>query len=62
VNGFLGLIILVLDIVAIMDAVKISMDTAKKVFWIALIVILPVIGMALYFLIGKRNGSLKKEG
>lgn len=61
-NGFLGLIILVLDIVAIMDAVKISMDTAKKVFWIALIVILPVIGMALYFLIGKRNGSLKKEG
>lgn len=61
-SGFLGFVILALDIVAIVDAVKSSMDTAKKVFWIALIVILPVIGMALYFLIGKRNGSLKKEG
>ena len=61
-SGFLGLVILILDIVAIVDAVKSSMDTAKKALWIALIVILPVIGMALYFLIGKRNGSLKKEG
>ena len=60
-SGFLGLIILILDIVAITDAAKSSMDTMKKALWITLIVILPVIGMALYFLIGKRNGSLKKE-
>jgi len=45
----------VLDIVAIVDAVKSSMDTVKKALWIVLIIILPVIGMILYFLIGKKK-------
>jgi hypothetical protein len=54
-GGILGLIVLVLDIIAIVDALKSSMDTGKKALWIILILILPVIGMALYFLIGKKQ-------
>ena len=54
-GGILGLIILVLDIVAIVDALKSSMDTGKKALWIILIILLPVIGMVLYFLIGKKT-------
>ena len=54
-GGILGLIVLVLDIVAIVDALKSSMDTGKKALWIILILILPLIGMVLYFLIGKRT-------
>ena len=54
-QGILGLVVLVLDIIAIVDAVKSSMDTGKKVLWIILILILPVIGMILYFLIGKKK-------
>ena len=54
-GGILGLIILVLDIVAIVDALKSSMDTGKKALWIILIILLPVIGMVLYFLIGKKQ-------
>ena len=53
-GGILGLVILVLDIIAIVDALKSSMDTGKKALWIILIIILPVVGMALYFLIGKK--------
>ncbi|MCR4336726.1 MAG: PLDc N-terminal domain-containing protein [Candidatus Omnitrophica bacterium] len=53
-GGILGLLILVLDIVAIVDVLKSSMDTGKKALWIILILILPVIGMVLYFLIGKK--------
>ena len=54
-QGILGLVVLVLDIIAIVDAVKSSLDTGKKVLWIILILILPVIGMILYFLLGKKK-------
>jgi hypothetical protein len=54
-GGILGLLILVLDIIAIVDALKSSMDTGKKALWIVLILVLPVIGMVLYFLIGKKQ-------
>lgn len=51
----LGLVVLVLDIIAIVDVLKSSMDEGKKALWVILILILPVIGMALYFLIGKKQ-------
>jgi hypothetical protein len=54
-GGILGLIVLVLDIVAIVDALKSSMDTGKKALWVILILVLPVVGMVLYFLIGKKQ-------
>ncbi len=54
-GGMLGLIVLFLDIIAIVDALKSSMDTGKKALWIILILLLPVVGMALYFLIGKKQ-------
>jgi len=50
-----GLIILVLDIIAIVDCVRRRMDTTKKLLWIVLIILLPVIGMVLYFLLGRRR-------
>ncbi len=52
--GILGLLVLVLDIIAIVDALKSSMDTGKKTLWIVLIIFLPVIGMAAYFLMSKK--------
>ncbi|MEI8350543.1 MAG: PLDc N-terminal domain-containing protein [Candidatus Omnitrophota bacterium] len=54
-GGILGLVVLVLDIIAIVDALKSSMNTGKKALWIILILILPIIGMVLYFLIGKKQ-------
>ena len=50
-----GLVVLVLDIIAIVDVVKNSIDTGKKALWIILILFLPVIGMVLYFFIGKKK-------
>jgi len=54
-RGIIGVLVLVLDIIAIVDALKSSMDTGKKALWIILILILPVIGMALYFSISKKT-------
>ena len=54
-GGILGLLVLILDIIAIVDVLKSSMDTSAKALWIILILILPVVGMVLYFLIGKKK-------
>jgi hypothetical protein len=48
------LVVLVLDIIAIVDCLKSNDETAKKLLWILLILFLPVIGMILYFLLGKK--------
>ncbi|MEW6534628.1 MAG: PLDc N-terminal domain-containing protein [Candidatus Auribacterota bacterium] len=54
-NGIIALIVLVLDILAIIDCIKSGMDTGKKVLWILLILILPVVGLILYYLLGKKK-------
>ena len=54
-GGLLGLIVFVLDIIAIIDCVKTVKEMGKKVLWIALIVILPLIGLILYYVIGKKK-------
>jgi len=52
--GIVGLIIMVLDVIAIVDVLKSPADTGKKLLWILLIILLPVVGMVLYFLLGKK--------
>jgi hypothetical protein len=50
----LFLVVLVLDVLAIVDCVRSSKDTGMKVLWIFLIILLPVIGLILYFLLGRK--------
>jgi hypothetical protein len=47
-------IILVIDIVVIVDIIKSSKDTEKKILWIIAVVFLPVLGPILYYVIGKK--------
>jgi hypothetical protein len=54
-QGIIGLVILVLDILAIVDCVKSNKDTGKKALWIILILVLPLLGLILYYLIGKKK-------
>ena len=53
--GILGIVIFALDIIAIVDCIQSSMDSMKKVLWILLILVLPLVGMLLYFLIAKKS-------
>lgn len=48
----IGLVILVLDIIAIVSILKSGADTGTKLLWVILVILLPVIGMVLYFLMG----------
>ena len=52
-NTFIGLIILVLDIIAIISVLTGRGSVGHKLLWCLLILLLPVIGLILYFLIGR---------
>ena len=50
--SLLWLVITVLDIIALVSLLKSGADTATKLLWALLIILLPLIGMVLYFLMG----------
>ncbi len=53
-SGVLSLIILVLDVVAILEVAKRRLPTHKKVLWGLLILIVPGVGLILYYLLGRK--------
>lgn len=58
-SGVLGLLVLVLDIVAIVSVIAGSGTLGHKLLWTLLILLLPVIGMILYYLIGRSSADAK---
>ncbi|SDU35122.1 PLDc N-terminal domain-containing protein [Nitrosomonas ureae] len=54
VSGFSGLILLVLNVWAIVKVVQSSASTGNKVLWIVLILLLPIIGLILWYFLGPR--------
>lgn len=53
--GLWGLLILIADIWAIVSVVSSSVTTGKKVLWVLLILILPVLGFIIWFFAGPRG-------
>jgi hypothetical protein len=51
--GILGIVVLILDIIAIVSVLAGRGSVGHKVLWTLLVLLLPVIGMILYFLIGR---------
>ena len=59
VGGILGLLVLVLDVYAIVKTVQSAASTGGKVFWIVLIVVLPIVGLLLWLLLGPAKPALQ---
>lgn len=57
-GGIIGLIILILDIIAIVSVLMGGGSVLRKLLWILIILLLPLIGMILYFLIGRSAKDL----
>jgi hypothetical protein len=55
-QGIGGLIVLIADVWAIINVLQSNGDTAKKVIWTVLIVLLPVVGFLLWFFLGPKSG------
>lgn len=51
----LGIIAFILFLIAIYEIVTSSMDLTKKVIWGVIVLLLPYIGVVLWFLIGRKG-------
>jgi hypothetical protein len=57
ITGLLGLLILIADIAAIVAIIQSKAETGAKFLWCLLILVLPVIGLIIWFLAGPRNAT-----
>jgi hypothetical protein len=50
-----GLIILVLDVLAIIEIINSDRDSTNKLIWCLVIFFMPLVGLLLYYFIGRRG-------
>ncbi len=55
-NGIIGVLILAGDIWAILNIFQSSVSNEKKLIWILAVLLLPVLGLLLWFFLGPRSG------
>jgi hypothetical protein len=56
-NGIVGLLILVGDVWAIINIFQSSASNEKKLLWILVVLLLPLLGLILWFFLGPRGGK-----
>jgi len=54
-GGLLGLLILIGDVWAIINILQSSVSNEKKLIWIIAVVLLPLLGLILWFFLGPRE-------
>ncbi len=54
-EGLFGLVVLALDVWAIIHIVQSGASTGKKVLWVVLILLLPLVGFLIWLLLGPRK-------
>lgn len=59
VTGLGSLIVLALDIWAIVSIVGSSASTGKKVLWVLLVLILPILGFIIWLIAGPRGAATR---
>lgn len=57
VPGILGILILIADIYAILKIAKSSTSDGKKALWIVVVLLLPVLGLIIWYLMGPGRPS-----
>ena len=55
-GGIIGLIILALDIWAVINVIQSGASTGGKILWVLLIILLPLVGLIIWFFAGPRGG------
>lgn len=55
-NGIWALLIFAGDVWAIINILQSSASSEKKLLWIIVVVLLPLLGLILWYLLGPRNG------
>jgi len=50
-----GLLILILDVLAIIKIVESRRSDGQKALWVVLVLLLPVLGLILWYLLGRKG-------
>ena len=56
-RGILGLLVLIADVWAIVNILQSTVDTGKKVLWIVVVLVLPILGVILWYFLGPKSGK-----
>jgi phage-related minor tail protein len=57
-GGVIGLLVLIADVWAIVNVMGSGASTGSKVIWTVLILVLPVLGLIIWFFAGPRSGRV----
>lgn len=57
-NGLWGLLVLAGDIWAVINIVQSSAPNERKLIWILVVVLLPLLGLILWYFLGPRGGRV----
>jgi Phospholipase_D-nuclease N-terminal len=57
-GGLIGLLILIADVYALINIFQSSADTGTKVLWVVIILVLPFVGVILWYFLGPRTGRV----
>ncbi|MHA7816859.1 MAG: PLDc N-terminal domain-containing protein [Pseudohaliea sp.] len=57
-GGLIGLLILIADIWAIINVIQARTELVAKLLWVVLIVVLPLIGVIIWYFAGPRASRL----
>jgi hypothetical protein len=55
-GGLLGLLVLIGDVWAIINIIQSSVSNEKKLLWTLVVLLLPLLGLILWFFLGPRGG------
>lgn len=56
-HSLLGVLILIGDVWAIINIFQSSVSNEKKLLWILVVALLPLLGLILWFFLGPRSGA-----
>jgi hypothetical protein len=52
VQGILGILVLIADVYAVLQIAQSSASNGKKALWIVLVLVLPIVGVIIWYLAG----------
>ena len=55
-GGIFGVLVLIADIWALINILQSSSANDKKLLWVVVVVLLPLVGLILWFFMGPREG------
>ena len=56
-RGVWGLLVLIADVWAIVNILQSAADTGKKVLWVVIVLLLPILGFILWYFLGPKTGK-----